>query len=172
MITYLPSPDFAVTARCLVTFHLGQCIQLATWLAKRATKQHRNTSVTGVHKAPPATAALWRLQESQGGGYLLGHLRKYQTELCREWIRRGHAQHLSYSLGRFMDSCLPAAEGKLLVWDASVHASHRARLANNPEYGAQYRNRFDLFGLDYGSINPTGLDYTRPLVRSTTDATR
>jgi hypothetical protein len=142
MQTFLPDPDFAISAAALDNRRLGKQ-RVETLQVMRAL------TIPGYGWQHHPVVAMWR-------GYRPA-LMAYQVAVCAEWVRRGFADTcLEKTLAdlALVPSDLAEYESgsyELPPWmgRAEVHRSHRSKLiAKEPE---TYRDRFpgEAEGLDY-----------------------
>jgi len=118
MQTFLPHPNFAVSAMVLDRQRLGkqrlECVQIL-----RAMKNGGGWS-----KHPAVT--MWRGSERA--------LQLYHDVVVREWVARGYKNSMELF-------CPDSAKIKLPWWlgDDEFHSSHRAALLlKNPDYYGQF----------------------------------
>lgn len=114
MQTFLPYPDFRMSAICLDQKRLGkqrvECIQILNAMDGGGWKNH------------PATV-MWR-------GFVPA-LAAYGMAICKEWMERGYKDTCRWKLE---SHCIP--EYLLPPWiGGPIHASHRSNLLRKmPEY--------------------------------------
>jgi hypothetical protein len=147
--TFLPVEDFEASARALDTPRLGKQRVETLQIVRALTRPGH-----GFRHHP--AARMWRGYEEALGAY--------GAAICREWVRRGHADTCEVKI---MDALAAAgvrvpvrseqelqAVGKLPPWlgDEALHRSHRSALVRkNPGF---YRPQF-------GDVEP-GLPYVWP----------
>lgn len=107
MMTFLPYPDFAASARVLDPVRLGNQRREALACIKSITRE------SGWRHHP--VSKMWRLYPDA--------LRAYYNAICTEWIERGKTHHLPRDLR------VPATI-RMPWWlgDERLHSSHRAAL--------------------------------------------
>jgi len=117
MQTFMPSPEFAASARALDRMRLGKQRVEAWQIIQALTRPDYGW------KNHPATK-MWR-----------GHvpaLATYGMAICDEWLARGYADSLREKFAALAD---PAAPPPAWVGDERVHASHRSKLLEKlPEW--------------------------------------
>lgn len=127
MQTFLPSPNYAESARILDYRRLGkqrvECKQILLALPK----------TTGGWVNHPATK-MWRGHEVE--------LARYGFAMCREWVKRGYTDTLGvFFSGTVLDYLADGRDPTPPAWlgEESVHASHRSNLIRkDPVYYAQF----------------------------------
>jgi pyrimidine dimer DNA glycosylase len=136
MQTFLPLPDFALSAGCLDDARLGkqrvEAFQIVRTL-DGVTKGWRN------HPA----VRMWRGHEAA--------LLEYGAQVCAEWVRRGNADTVGEKLGAHART----GPVELPPWfgDDAFHASHRSNLIRKDP--AWYRS--------FGWTEPDDLPYVWPV---------
>lgn len=136
MQTFMPSPEYAASARYLDRMRLGKQRVEAWQIIQALTVEQYGW------KNHPATR-MWR-----------GHvpaLACYGLAICDEWTARGYADSLRERFAALAD---PSAPAPAWVGDDRVHASHRSRLLEKlPAWYSQF-----------GWAEPPGLPYVWPKV--------
>lgn len=141
MQTFLPSADYAETARVLDYKRLGkqrvECKQILLAMGKSS----------GGWRNHPATK-MWR-------GYEI-ELCRYAVTICSEWVARGYKDSLTSFFTDALDNY--QADGRTETpppWlgDDRIHASHRSNLLRKD---AQYYKQF-------GWSEPDNLGYVWPV---------
>jgi hypothetical protein len=148
--TFLPFPDFEQTARALDTRRLGkqrvETLQIVRALTRPGYGWRHHPAVT-----------MWRGYEEALGAY--------GAVICREWLRRGHADTCELKI---LDDLAAAGvapvrteqelrqAGKLPPWlgDEDLHRSHRSALIRkDPDF---YRPRLGDVPPDLPYVWPGG----------------
>lgn len=132
MQTFLPLPEFHLSAHCLDNKRLGkqrvECLQLLhVNLPFRSPKFGELKKGWTNHPA----AKMWRGHDSQ--------LISYTIAVCNEWIRRGFKDSILHKV-LDLDQELQTSD-PLPKWigDDRIHSSHRSNLLRKmPEWYTQY----------------------------------
>lgn len=137
MQTFLPYPDFTMSARCLDRARLGKQ-RVEAYQVLRAL--HGDYVLTRAWENHPATR-MWR------GHY--SWLQRYYNEIIKEWIIRGYATELGTVVP--YDTIQPLDETSVFVNSLDrggyppwlgyppLHASHRSSLlAKDPAWYSQF----------------------------------
>lgn len=128
MQTFLPYPNFVVSAMCLDTRRLGK--------QRVETRQIQKALQSGGGWANHPATLMW-------SGHLLA-LMLYGDCCIREWIRRGHENNMPLMLARDENPetiYRMVREVKMPSWlgDEEFHASHRSNLMRKePEWYSQF----------------------------------
>lgn len=127
MQTFLPSPNYAESARVLDYRRLGkqrvECKQILLAMPKD----------TGGWRNHPATK-MWRGYEVE--------LARYGFAMCREWVSRGYQDSLGvFFSGLVLDYLADGRNPEPPAWlgDEQIHASHRSNLLRkDPVFYGRY----------------------------------
>lgn len=135
MQTFLPYPNFAVSAMCLDRARLGK---------QRVEARQIQTAVQKLDGLIPSdgpigwgnhpAVTMWR-------GHVLA-LMLYGDCMIREWVRRGYENTMPLMLARTTDDQVAIPAGLVMpAWlgREDIHASHRSRLLmKDPEWYSQF----------------------------------
>lgn len=125
MQTFLPYPDFALSAKVLDLRRLGkqrvECLQITNTLLGISDGWANHPVMT-----------MWRGYESS--------LLRYGYAICKEWVGRGHSDNVLYQL-EILEKQIKIPNPSEPPWfgDVEFHLSHQSNLLRKAEWWyAQY----------------------------------
>lgn len=126
MQTFLPFPDFHMSAQCLDRARLGkQRVEVKQLLLSLGVTVGANEPIGSSWANHPASK-MWR-------GYEWA-LAQYGASICAEWIRRGYRDSLQVEFAKVYTTIKNTGLPPWIGWDA-FHISHASNLVRkDPEY--------------------------------------